>query len=106
MMSAKAASHSERTMAGHSRSATHARYASRAASKWRSSRSCAPSLLCKTHCFASARAGTYILSVVGPDSVAACRAGAPIAFRIDGKPATQTSTNSFKYAGALDLTQA
>lgn len=55
---------------------------------------------------ASARSGTYILSVVGPDSVAGCGAGARIAFRIDGKPAAQTGTNSFEYAGALDLTQA
>jgi hypothetical protein len=55
---------------------------------------------------ASARAGEYILSVVGPDSVAGCRAGARIAFRIDGRPAAQTATNSFAYSGALDLTQA
>jgi pimeloyl-ACP methyl ester carboxylesterase len=54
---------------------------------------------------ASARSGTYILSVVGPDSVAGCRAGARLAFRVDGKPAAETSTNTFSYSGQLDLTQ-
>jgi hypothetical protein len=33
----------------------------------------------------------YILSVVGPDAIPGCTRGAPIAFRVDGKPATPTN---------------
>ena len=33
----------------------------------------------------------YILSVVGPDSIAACTLGAPLTFRIDGEPAAPTT---------------
>ena len=33
----------------------------------------------------------YILSVVGPDAIPGCTRGVPIAFRLDGKPATPTN---------------
>jgi hypothetical protein len=33
----------------------------------------------------------YVLSVVGPDSIAACTPGAMLTFRIDGKPAAPTT---------------
>jgi hypothetical protein len=36
----------------------------------------------------------YVLSVVGPDSVAACARGGRISFRIDGRPARQTYVNA------------
>jgi hypothetical protein len=35
----------------------------------------------------------YILSVVGPDSISGCAQGAQITFRINGRPATETSLN-------------
>lgn len=35
----------------------------------------------------------YILSVVGPDSIGGCTQGAPITFRINGRPAIETSVN-------------
>jgi hypothetical protein len=36
----------------------------------------------------------YILSVVGPDSISGCAQGAPITFRINGRPATETTLNT------------
>jgi hypothetical protein len=33
----------------------------------------------------------YILSVVGPESIAGCERGAPLTFRIDGRPAADTN---------------
>lgn len=33
----------------------------------------------------------YVLSVVGPESIAGCERGAPLTFRIDGRPAADTS---------------
>ena len=33
----------------------------------------------------------YILSVVGPESIAGCGRGAPLTFRIDGRPAADTN---------------
>jgi len=35
----------------------------------------------------------YVLSVVGPDSISGCTQGAPITFRINGRPANETSVN-------------
>lgn len=46
----------------------------------------------------------YILSVVGPDSNAGCRAGAAITFRVDGAPAVETGVNSPDQSTHLDLT--
>src|SRR6266545_588159 len=46
----------------------------------------------------------YILSVVGPDSVPGCRAGATLTFRVDGALATETSINSPEHSEELDLT--
>jgi hypothetical protein len=44
---------------------------------------------------ASVRSSTgftgYILSVVGPESIAGCERGAPLTFRIDGRPAAATN---------------
>jgi len=33
----------------------------------------------------------YVLAVVGPDSITGCARGAPLTFRIDGKPAAKTT---------------
>lgn len=44
----------------------------------------------------------YILSVVGPDSVAGCDRGGIITFRIDGKPAAETSINDPNRPNARD----
>jgi len=46
----------------------------------------------------------YILSVVGPDSVPGCEAGAALTFRLDGEPALETATNDPDASGRLDLT--
>jgi hypothetical protein len=50
----------------------------------------------------------YILSVVGPDAIPGCTLGAPIAFRLNGKPATPTDVLNAPpgRAGTLDLTVA
>ena len=47
----------------------------------------------------------YILSVVGPDAISGCTRGAPIAFRLDGKPATPTNVPNTPPGrdGTLDL---
>lgn len=48
----------------------------------------------------------YILDVVGPDSVAGCHRGATLTFRVDGRPAAETSINDLRpHQGSLDLTQ-
>ncbi len=46
----------------------------------------------------------YILAVVGPDSVAGCERGATLTFRIDGRPAPDTSVNEPARGASLDLT--
>jgi hypothetical protein len=46
----------------------------------------------------------YILSVAGPDSVPGCAAGGVIAFRVDGRTATETATNSPDQSTHLQLT--
>ena len=65
----------------------------------------------KTRCGVSStrRGGSfsgYIMSVVGPDSIAGCTAGATITFRIGGKPAVDTAVNALDDGGTLDLTVA
>lgn len=61
-----------------------------------------------TRCgIASTRSGVfmgYIMSVVGPETVAGCRAGASLEFRVDGVPAVETRTNSPGQSSQLDLT--
>jgi hypothetical protein len=47
--------------------------------------------------------GGYILSVVGPDSVAGCTLGAPLRFRVGGERATTTVANAPDAGSALDL---
>ena len=47
--------------------------------------------------------GFYILAVVGPDSVPGCAAGAPIAFRVGGRPARESAANSPDTSAQLDL---
>jgi hypothetical protein len=46
----------------------------------------------------------YILSVVGPSSVAACTKNAPLRLLVDGKPVRQTATNDLKTHESFDLT--
>jgi hypothetical protein len=48
----------------------------------------------------------YVLSVVGPDSVAGCTRGAPLTFRINGRPAAGTNAVNTPpgQQAALDLT--
>lgn len=46
----------------------------------------------------------YIVAVVGPDATPGCKLGAPIEFRIDGRPASETATNGRELDDALDLT--
>ncbi|TML93230.1 MAG: hypothetical protein E6G06_03235 [Actinobacteria bacterium] len=48
----------------------------------------------------------YVLSVVGPDSIAGCTRGATLAFRIDGRPAAATTVVNTPpgQREALDLT--
>jgi hypothetical protein len=48
----------------------------------------------------------YILSVVGPDSVPGCHAGARVTFRVDGAPASETALNTPEESTELDLTVA
>jgi hypothetical protein len=59
---------------------------------------------------ASVRAGGgfrgYILNIVGPDSIPACRDGATISFLIGGVPARQTATNGVSQRDLLRLTAA
>ena len=53
------------------------------------------------------RTGNYsgfILAVVGPSSVAGCRTGARLTFRIDGHRAIETATHQLGSAETLDLT--
>jgi hypothetical protein len=55
----------------------------------------------------SRRAGNfsgYILAVVGPDSIPGCIRGATLTFRIDGRPAVETSTNDPGHGSSFDLT--
>jgi len=48
----------------------------------------------------------YVLAVVGPESIPACKRGATLTFRIDGRPAVETSRNDPSVQGhSLDLTQ-
>ena len=48
----------------------------------------------------------YVLAVVGPRSIPGCTAGAQLTFRVNGKPAVETSVNDPKVRGeGLDLTQ-
>jgi hypothetical protein len=57
---------------------------------------------------ASVRAGGgfrgYILNVVGPDSIPACREGATVSFRIGRAPAEQTAANGTSVRGLFRLT--
>ncbi len=47
----------------------------------------------------------YVLAVVGPESISGCLRGAIITFRIEGRPAVETSRNDPSVQGvALDLT--
>jgi pimeloyl-ACP methyl ester carboxylesterase len=48
----------------------------------------------------------YLLGVVGPDAIAACREGATVTFRVDGLPVNETARNAPRAndADALDLT--
>jgi pimeloyl-ACP methyl ester carboxylesterase len=48
--------------------------------------------------------GSYILSVVGPDSLPGCTAGERITFVVNGAPATETVANSPEQSTHLDLT--
>ena len=45
----------------------------------------------------------YILSIVGPDAIPACRAGAPVSLTVDGVPARETAINSPDQTRDLDL---
>ena len=45
----------------------------------------------------------FSLSVVGPESIAGCDAGATVTFRADGRPATTTAVNDFHAVPSLDL---
>jgi hypothetical protein len=48
----------------------------------------------------------YVLAVVGPDSIPGCERGATLTFRVNGKPAVETSRNDLSIRGqGLDLTQ-
>ncbi len=46
----------------------------------------------------------YVLAVVGPDSVAGCRSGARLRFRIDGREAIESATHGPDQGGTFDLT--
>jgi hypothetical protein len=51
----------------------------------------------------------YVLSVVGPDSIAGCARGGTVTFRVDGRPATETAVNRLGApapgsGGSFDLT--
>jgi pimeloyl-ACP methyl ester carboxylesterase len=46
----------------------------------------------------------YSLAVAGPDSIAECERGAPLTFRINGRPAVDTSVNEEARQESLDLT--
>jgi pimeloyl-ACP methyl ester carboxylesterase len=46
----------------------------------------------------------FTLAVVGPDSIPACARGAPLAFRIDGRPALETTVNEPDRDELFDLT--
>jgi hypothetical protein len=46
----------------------------------------------------------YSLAVAGPDSLAECERGAPLTFRINGRPAVDTSINEEARQESLDLT--
>jgi pimeloyl-ACP methyl ester carboxylesterase len=46
----------------------------------------------------------YILAVVGPESIAGCTRGAPLTFRIDGRPAVETTVNDADGDDLSDLT--
>jgi hypothetical protein len=46
----------------------------------------------------------YSLDVVGPDSVPGCDRGATLTFRINGRPAVDTSVNEPSRGASLDLT--
>jgi hypothetical protein len=55
------------------------------------------------------RAGSfagYVLAVVGPESIPGCTRGATLTFRVNGRPAVETSVNDVSINGhSLDLTQ-
>ena len=46
----------------------------------------------------------YILSVVGPASIAACTQGAPLRLLVDGRPVTETAVNDLATHESFDLT--
>ena len=46
----------------------------------------------------------FTLSVVGPDSIPGCEAGAPIHFRVDGHDASETLRNDGSLNRRFDLT--
>ena len=47
----------------------------------------------------------YTLDVAGPDSVTGCTPGAPLAFRVDGRPAVPTAPNDIgQLRSPFDLT--
>jgi hypothetical protein len=48
----------------------------------------------------------FILSVAGPDSVAACSLGAPVTFRVAGRLTPETAVNAARSGNAFDLTLA
>jgi pimeloyl-ACP methyl ester carboxylesterase len=48
----------------------------------------------------------YVLAVVGPESIPGCARGATLTFRVNGRPARETSVNDPEINGhSLDLTQ-
>jgi hypothetical protein len=46
----------------------------------------------------------FVLYVVGPDSIRGCTSGGTIAFRVDGRPASETAVNGQGASGLLNLT--
>ena len=46
----------------------------------------------------------FVISVVGPESIPECLAGAEITFRVDGHETEQSKRNSPEESGSLDLT--
>lgn len=46
----------------------------------------------------------FSLTVVGPNSVAGCTAGAKLTFRVDGRPTADTAINELGHNQSLDLT--
>jgi hypothetical protein len=46
----------------------------------------------------------YLLAVAGPESVAECARGATLTFRVNGRPAVETTVNASGRRDLLDLT--